>query len=167
VVEWGKSRSTTIQKQEDKVGADFHAVTFVGVRLSDVFRVEPYQDQVTKYNPDTGAPYQQTVTKERFFWCDQEIAEPAGDFEDMVRNLCGLEITDTGESARTYGKKGWAAYALDNYVVGRLLSSCEPGDTVASDVSAFEKFHQEVKEKLRKCGYKGQIQLHLVHSVNC
>jgi len=149
------------------MGADYHAVTFVGVKLSDLFRIEHRQEEVTKYNPDTGAPYQQKVMKDRFFWCDQEIPEPAGDLEEMVKHLCGLELTDTGESARIWNKKGWERYALDNHVVGRMLASCEGGQTVGSDVGAFEKYLQEVKEKLRKCGYKGQLQIHLVHSVNC
>ncbi len=105
---------------------------------------------VTKYNPDTGVPYQVAVNEKHYYWCDNEIDKP-GYLEDFVKAKCGLDWHSSG-----YGE-------VD--CVGTEIAKADPGDVASVKSDKLSQVLADVKEKLRASGYKGDVELLIVSYV--
>lgn len=134
------------------MSVDYDASLMIGVALDDLYTVKKEKSQVTKYNQDTGKPYQQDVFTERYFWCGKEVEE-IDDPYAFVEKL-GLDITSSG------------GYSDNKYIVGKCLASADPGEIDEVTLSEFQQEFQEVKKKLQEQGYEGAIKLHLILSVD-
>ncbi len=149
------------------MGVDYSATMVVGVKLDELFRVERENVQVTKYDPDTGAPYQTPVVKETCTWCGKPITMP-DDLETLVKDMSGLEIYSTGEPSHPYRYKGgWNGYDLGEFVVGRSIANVDNAEIATAERVEVDKQFADVKQKLERSGYKGQVQIHLVLHVSC
>jgi len=132
---------------------DAYAVLFVGIRAEDAIKRETITDEVTKYNEDTGEPYQQKKSRTKM-------------------TLFGREVTDPQD---LYVEEAWFALGLDNEVPG--LQVCCPTSEPPSDqligcslarigtgeetsvheatVGAVSNALAKVKKSLQALGYSG------------
>lgn len=147
------------------MGCTYEQYVVVGVRLSELFQVEHHQTSVTKYNQDTGVPYQQPVTVLKFLWRGQEIPEPDEYYpEEFVTNLApGMDVYSSGESARNHRGKGWNQYDFRQFIVGVAVAKTgESGGVDGIEPEALEAAKQTVKDALGM-----EPQLYLVSYISC
>ena len=130
------------------MGADFSTKGVIGVRLEKLYTTKKETVKITKYNPDTGAPYQADSVTEHYFWCGEEIEEP-NDIYDLVRQKTGYDIHTSGEG--------------DDNIVGFLIADLEAPDVASINGPTLSQKWTEVKERLIKAGYKENgVQLHII-----
>lgn len=102
------------------MSVSYTATLVCGLRLSDVVRIDHLKSTVTKYNPDTGVPYQTAVEEYKafLFGAAFDPVEPCP--SEWGKSLGGLEAFSTGESSRRYKPDPgpFGSYALDEWVVG-------------------------------------------------
>src|SRR5579863_1961262 len=136
------------------MSVSYHSSCVIGVRLEKLWTVKKEKTSVTKYNENTGQPYQQEVTKERHFWCDKEIEEP-DDVYDLVKEQCpGLDLHTSGEG--------------NDRIVGICLGQCEPGDVKSLDGQTVSKTWTDVNERLKKsANTENGVQLWVIAYVAC
>jgi hypothetical protein len=156
------------------MGLDVSSSVVVGIRASDILRRERYQESITKYNENTGKPYQVHVNKEKYFIFDKEM--PA-DFElhpDNLAQYLGYDDPHTiGEGTYRYPRQeGYDAYNYDKVVIGEQLingdSHRSQGDLIKEiDTDSVAKLTKKVKENFAKHGYKGEVKVYLVTNVSC
>jgi len=136
------------------MGCSYRSYAVVGVPFASLYEERKQKKHVTKYNEDTGKPYQQEVIEISFFWCGKEIEEECDYMEGFVKKMCGLEVYDAGSGN-------------DGGTVGLCLAKPEPGDVQAIDGLTLSKAFLEVKEKLQKSGYNGNVQLYIISYISC
>ena len=129
----------------------FNSYAVVGVPLDRLLETKKVKKLITKYNEDTGEPYQLEAIETHYLWCDIEVEAP-DDMEDFVKKMCDLGIYDTD------------SYDDDNNpIVGIKLGCSKPGRIVSVNKNDINKTWTDVKEKLQKSGYKNNdIQLHII-----
>lgn len=152
------------------------ASLLVGVKLSDILRVEDFVSKKTKYHEDTGQPYEVDVPGQRLYLGSLEIttSEVIKKYdvcspEEWVAPLTGLSAASTGAYAYGDGgmmreqKIGWHRYDYREWVIGKLLGETGSRQRIATvalpDVG---KAVEETATILRKFGYSGPINMHLV-----
>lgn len=54
---------------------NFSAHAIIGVRLRDVYEEKQIKRTITKYNEDTGIPYQEIVERVICYFCGKQVAE--------------------------------------------------------------------------------------------
>ncbi len=146
----------------------------IGVRLSDILRIEEYTEPKTKYNPDTGKPYEVQQQKTRLFIVDKEIEEPEATYpEEWVKDVLDMDVAGTGDSAEVWKGKGWNQYKWDHFIVGvslgfqtgssnkHIISANIQGEK-KEDLAPINEAIKEATEKLARVGYAGPIGIHAV-----
>jgi hypothetical protein len=160
------------------MGVDYSATLVVGVKMSEVFHIDRITQTITKYNPDTGEPYRKEIDKDKLIFFGREIEEPEeyhpGEWVSEVTKEAGaqLDAFDTGEWCRNNGS-GFHAYDYNEVVVG--LSVREGSSHRSYDdhhiLEASEDFIKvkiaQVKERLGKLGYNGQVMVFVVNRLSC
>lgn len=86
------------------MSAYFAANVVVGIKVSEIYKEEFISAEVTKYNPDTGVPYQSKIVNKKFFLFGHEIAQPVEPHPDEWKALRipGLKIYSIGGCRKDY-----------------------------------------------------------------
>jgi hypothetical protein len=139
------------------VSVSYHAYVVVGVRLSNLVKVEDFESEVTKYHPDTGKPYRVCKKSRSYFWCGRPMDTPAErDPSDWdLPMLSGLKVYESGFVEREDCRR---------YVVGSLIAKGDEDDVVDIPWEKAAQTSRFVLDLLTASGYVGKIGLFLVTS---
>lgn len=141
------------------MGASFSSSLIAGVRVGDIYKVENVGSEVTKYNPDTGKPYQTKVVTKKHLLCGKEIEAKEDGPPEWLPKMSGLDVSSTGNSA--YEDKTYSEFVVGVQlgVAGGYRNDSVLGFPAEKIANALA----EAKEKLAKLGYNGKVELFLVH----
>jgi len=138
----------------------------VGVRLSDVFRVEEKTVEMIVYDPLTGLPYNKKSIEEKYYLFDKEIQKLIEKFphywkyssESVEKLLEGLEIYFDGQSEELLN--------YNNYIVGKEIAKCgnldSKGDIKKVELQLLLLKLGEVQEIFNKLECKKKVDLFLL-----
>lgn len=126
------------------MGVDYSAVLIVGVRYDVVVTTRTDTKEVTKYNPDTGAPYQKLVSEEVTLVCGVFKDDPRAHIENDLK----LDIVIPG-----YGG------GREDAIVGVRVATVDEGDSPYAQVGLIRlaAARDAVDRTLRAHGYTGPV----------
>jgi hypothetical protein len=119
----------------------------VGVPFKDVYETKKTKKLVTKYNVDTGKPYQMPIDDWHFFWAGKEITEECDYQEDFVKKMCGLDIISSND---------------EGSVIGLEIAQAESNKVIEIEPKIIQEAILSVSEKLKASGYHGDVKVYLV-----
>ena len=131
----------------------------MGVPLSEVLIERTTQAETTKYDCDTGQPYQKVITDSVTYVGTSDIQ--AEDYYELTRNPFKFDI---GYVSRDY---------IDNdaTIVGKCIKALRDLNyewgSWGVDLDAVAQAKQEVQERLAQYGITEPVQLYLVANVSC
>jgi hypothetical protein len=138
--------------------ASWRAYAVIGLRYEQIARMELTKKQTTKYNPDTGLPYQITDTERNWYIGDNKA--DIGDREEVVSVIRTL--------LKAKGSKlplPWGVVGEDNCVVGDVLENQDPEyyDSIGSyNMDELQKRMDAVKAVLAVLGVAIEPQIHFM-----
>lgn len=119
----------------------YNAVLVVGVRYDEVVTTRTDTKEVTKYNPDTGAPYQHTISEEIGLVC----GVPQDDPDDYLERTLKLEVVVPGYDGER-----------EDAVVGVTVVEVDQEVSIADvSLARLDKVKIAVDRTLRHHGYTG------------
>jgi hypothetical protein len=138
----------------------FKSLVAVGVKLDSIFKKTSISKEVTKFDPDTGKSYQKIISEPQHLLCGKPIELKETEPEEWVYDLLGLDLScDCSEDG--------------TYIVGKILSKLYPPgcgyneESIAKiDLAKVEEVKKQVKEKLAKFGYAGDVDLYVISYVS-
>lgn len=145
------------------------AYLILGVRVADVVTSEMVAGSVTKYNEDTGAPYQKEVTKRAWRFCGREVAGPEGydpDADDddglglpaeWLERMLGIPDVCEANVPGDIAVKGTGdADGGENDVFGLVLMAMSSEFTGAAECPLPTQYDvDKIGRKLAEMGYAG------------
>ena len=137
------------------MGADFSSYLAVGVPAHKIVKNVIEKTPVTKYNPDTGVPYQAETKKEIVYFCGKptEFKDSIHDWiEDLDLDLC-YDYSDGDKNEWIIGKQLCTATAT-GYSGDKSIIKITP--------DMIEGAKNEVKTRLAAYGYEGDVDLFLI-----
>lgn len=137
------------------MGVSVSAHLVVGVRLSDLVQMVREESVVTKFDQDTGKPYDRTVEIKKVK-IGSTIHEQLADYpEDLIKWPKGLALVKTGDIGRRNN--------FDNVVVGVEVVEADDEDPVQHvDEEDLRQAREKAKKFLKKVGWDDEVSLYLV-----
>lgn len=132
------------------MSVSFGAYLFAGVKSDKLQRKEEVKTKVTKYNPDTGEPYEKVNVSYKHFIGNVEVED--SDLESMLHEV----------SKKVPGVKfdyGYGHYEDKEYVIGLPIVKVRDPGAVPVSLETINNFVDIVKTQLAKVGYTGEVSL--------
>jgi hypothetical protein len=137
------------------MGISVSAYLVAGVRLSDLARKVTETSTVTKYNQDTGKPYDTEIVVTKIKIGNKTFDQEAGYPEDLIKWPKGLSFVTTGD----IGEGDW-----DSVVVGVKVAEADDYEWPAVVVTdeKIDEAKEKAKNLLEKVGWTDPVGLYLV-----
>jgi hypothetical protein len=102
------------------MSVSYHSYLVAGVKSEKIVRKEEIRNKVTKYDPDTGKPYDKTVIEIKHFFGDLEVSDVS--LEEMLDEA--KKVSKLSKLIEYY----YADCEDNDYVIGLLVSRAgDPG----------------------------------------
>lgn len=137
------------------MGISVDAYLVAGVRLSDLVQKVRESSSVTKYDPDTGKPYEKAVEVKKVKIGDTTHEQLDEYPEGLIKWPKGLEFLDSGDIG---GRNNW-----DNTIVGVKVAEADERDPVKPvDKVVTRDAASKARMLLAKVGFKDEVHLYLI-----
>ena len=143
------------------MGLDSKALLVVGVQVKDICQIRTITTPIKKYNPDTGEPYETTVSKKVVFLFGKET-----DF-DPCPHEWDISKFDKVDLYYSDSESNW-----ESYVLGIRIAKAEgiggSRDKMIVDVpmDIIETAKKQVKDSLEPHGFIGEPKIFLISYVS-
>jgi hypothetical protein len=137
------------------MGVSVNATLVAGVRLSDLVSKVTETTTVTKYDQDTGKPYDKEIQVTKIKIGDRTFDQEAEYPEDLIKLPKGLDFETTGDIG---GRGDW-----DNVVVGAKVAEADDDDPVVEvDLTALDKAINKATDLLKQVGWSDGVSVYLI-----
>lgn len=118
------------------MGVNYETKVVIGVRTDKLLHSVKEKTTVTKYNPDTGIPYQLDKYEDKFFWLGKEVDRSVvDDIEDIIKPF-GLDL--------------YYAQEYEDNVIGKELNLLNPGEFTSYSFKEIQNKLYEVQQLFNK-----------------
>ncbi len=159
------------------MGVSYSTYVVAGVLARDVISVQKKTKKETKYDPDTGTPYEKETTEfvPLLFGQEEPGLNPSPyEWEYLkrkdtgARRFLGLKVFSTGGEQDT-GRAGnpYSAYDYADYVIGvRVNKKQEPMSVFELSFADAALVLAQVGNTVKDLGYHGEVKLFVISHVS-
>jgi hypothetical protein len=126
----------------------------VGVALNEILEYKTIKSEVTRYDTKTGKPYKAFDTENKHYFFGKELDEEPDDLEYWIEDKLDLDLVSLGSDF---------VDPYEGYVVGKEMCEADNCEANSADINELVKVRNEIQIQLEKYGFKGSVEVWLVH----